>query len=212
MDWLFENLGKVITAIVTIVYVLGSLRGSGKQEAEEEEKDPEALARARRIQEEIRRKILERQRGAAPESEQPQPEPYGEGPFADLFPPPAVEVPSRPLGDDAPWRPVRPEPIPLPERPILHYSPEDNEESGEDPFEEQRRQIEEQLRKARDLRDRVRVGKREASAADYAHAYRKGATDPTQLRQKVQRDLSDVASLRAAFVLKEILDKPVGLR
>src|SRR5690606_29747151 len=97
MDWLFDNLGKIITALITIVYVLGSLRGSAKEE-EAEEQDPEAQARARRIQEEIRRKILERQRGSAPQAEPAEePEPYGEGPFADLYPParPVQEVEER---------------------------------------------------------------------------------------------------------------------
>src|SRR5690606_9128153 len=100
MDWIFENLGKIITALITIVYVLGSLRGSAKDEEKEEQQDPEALARARRIQEEIRRKILERQRGAAPQPEPvEQPEPYGEGPYADLYPP-AAPAPEPARADD----------------------------------------------------------------------------------------------------------------
>src|SRR5690606_10468755 len=150
-------------------------------EEKEEQQDPEALARARRIQEEIRRKILERQRGAAPQPEPvEEPEPYGEGPYADMYPP-AAPAPELARADDVdewssePWRPARPEPQPEPARPFLHYSPEDNEDGGEDPFEEQRRQIEAQLSKARSLKARVRSAKRDASAADYKRAYRREA-------------------------------------
>lgn len=190
MDSIFEDIsiGKIISFVVFIFYILSSLKGKGKQE-DEAEQDPEAQARARKIQEEIRRKILERQQGgpvAPPRREE----------FVEESPPLAFE--REETYAEAPVFTQQEEPEP-------QWEPEPA--SFEDAYAEQRRQIEEQLEKAAAIRAKTKQPKH---SEGYGTIHRSGSA--SQIRGGVRSGLSNSASLKSAFVLKEILDTPLALR
>ena len=58
--WFLDNLDKLVPIIIAVLYFIGASRAKSK--GEEEGPSPDASERARKIQEEIRRKILERPR------------------------------------------------------------------------------------------------------------------------------------------------------
>ncbi|NEQ68841.1 MAG: hypothetical protein F6K21_25740 [Symploca sp. SIO2D2] len=199
----FDQIIKFIIPVVVIIYYIVSAARGGK--SEEEQVDPEEADRRRRIQEEIRRKILERQSGGAP---QPPPEAREETPdfiFEEEF--------EEPETLREPVRPVRRTTAPAPtvvEAPVRDYASEVAEQQRK--MAEQQSRIEEQLRQAR---ERMRGVARAATPSA-----RPGATlgfDESQfagdrLSASVKRDLQSAGSLRRAIILKEVLDKPVGLR
>ena len=67
MDWLLDNFGKLLPIVLMVLYFL---LNKGKKNAEEEgdgvgAEGSEEADRVKRIQDEIRRRILERQQGEA---------------------------------------------------------------------------------------------------------------------------------------------------
>ena len=130
--WFLENLEKLVPIIIALLYFLGMSRAK-KREGQEEGPDPQAEERARKIQEEIRRKILERQqRGKAAPKRETSPEPTVNVPEQPLHPGTAKsarEVAEVEVFPSSPQEPVEASPI--------EFS---------DPFEEERRRIEEQLK------------------------------------------------------------------
>ena len=56
--WFLDNLEKLVPIVIALLYFLGTSKAKKNAEAEGVP-DPKADERARRIQEEIRRKILE---------------------------------------------------------------------------------------------------------------------------------------------------------
>lgn len=191
MDWFFENLGKIISFIIFIVYILYSIKGKG---GDEEEQDPDAIERARRIQEEIRRKILQRQQGSSPSS------------GGDAPPPIVFEEEEQAYREPEPWRPAPP-PIPTqqaePPPPVSL-----GVETTGDPFAKQRRQIEEQLQKAKELRAVALDNKKREGFA----ISERSSISASQLSGKIRAHLKDASTLKVAIVVKEILDTPIGLR
>lgn len=188
--WILDNLEKLVPVVIALIYFLGSSK-SKKRAEEAERRDPAAEDRARKIQEEIRRKIIERQRGGSP-SPSAEPEPP-----AILFeedPEPEVV---RPFEREAP----RTEEFPRSSQPVELFE-------AKDPFEEKRKQIEEQLRKAREL----------AAKTDQSDAYDRPVSSKRQAvldhrhRDDLLSGLRNSASIRNAIVLKEILDPPVSMR
>ena len=89
--------------------------------------------------------------------------------------------------------------------------PEPRQTNPLDFYEEQRKEIEEQVRKTREFAERARL-------ADVGTAYarpmsKEARSDMDRMRYaKLWDDLDDPESLRRAIVLKEILDVPVALR
>lgn len=202
MDWLFENLGKIITFVIFIVYILSSLKGAGK---EVEDEDPAAADRARRIQEEIRRKILERQQQAQPEArrEVAQDERLHEPEVWER------EVEPRTMRQ---WEePTPPPPVPTLDSRGWESSPIDFEEV-EDSYAAQRREIDEKLQKAEELRAITRESLTDSGAVLGEIVNRRRTAPGSGVRRQVRQGLSGRSSLKAAVVLKEILDTPVGMR
>ncbi len=192
MDWILENIGKLFPLLIFVFYALSALKRKGAEE--EVELDPESQERARRIQEEIRRKILERQQGSSP-----RPVPH----FRPEFVIEEEEVIEEPepsfLQDQKPAvEPVQVAVAPQEYTPVA---------AVEDPFAAQRRQIEEQLQKAKALHAKAR-------RKDAATHSRKGGIrmSSSQVQEGVRRGVADSNSLKTAFVLKEILDTPIGMR
>ncbi|MDQ8204808.1 hypothetical protein [Pelagicoccus sp. SDUM812003] len=225
MDWLFDNLGKLAPLAIFVFYLISALRSRGE---EEEEQDPEAAERARRIQEEIRRKILERQQkggekegqstGRPEPAEQWEPEPYD--PFVPERPVherlaerrqreaqerrAAEELRRREERSEA-ERPVRPEPVfQAAEEAVSSI------DSLEDEYEKQRRQIQDKLEQAKRLRAQAQEKSKAAGRRDVWR--REVALPVSTLRGQLAQDLKGADSLKKAIVLKEILDTPVGLR
>lgn len=112
--------------------------------------------------------------------------------------------PQRPV-DPEPHRPLvfdrQPEPPLLP--PVL---PQSNRAELERQF-----KLEDELRAAEDLRQQTR--RRAASAASARDAVSQSqAVLRASARERLLADLSDAQSLRRAFVLREVIGPPVGLR
>ncbi len=197
--WFLDNLEKLVPIVIALLYFLGTSKAKKSAEAEGVP-DPKADERARKIQEEIRRKILERQqRGNVPIERQAHPElptledaqplppnferSYREEAEVEVFPGLESNVPP----------------------------PEPRQTNPLDFYEEQRKEIEEQVRKTREFAERARL-------ADVGTAYarpmsKEARSDMDRMRYaKLWDDLDDPESLRRAIVLKEILDVPVALR
>ncbi|EDY81701.1 hypothetical protein VDG1235_1319 [Verrucomicrobiia bacterium DG1235] len=191
MDWLFDNLGKLAPLVIFLLYMISSLKGKGQ--AEEEEFDPAAAERARKIQEEIRRKILERQRGEGP--------PTGRPPILE----PSYEEPEEAYATP---RPARPE-VRAP-RPTVSF---DREEAPQtvmvDPYVQKRKEVEAKLKEAKKL-------KAEASSKAKSIANKTFETDRRVsgrvLRKRLLQNLGDPASLKSAVLVREVLDPPIGMR
>lgn len=191
MDWLFDNLGKFAPVVIFLLYMISSLKGKGQPE--EEEPDPAAAERARKIQEEIRRKILERQRGDAGPTARPPEETI-------VFEEPEEEyIASRPV-----VTPPRPEPVRQPTPEVSH--------GRVDQFDERRREIEAKLEEAKNMH---RMAKEKASSvAKGEMPVRVGQKSIAEgeIRTRLSKGLADRDSLKTAILLREVLDVPVGMR
>ncbi len=194
MDGIIDFVVKLLPIIIAVLYFLGSVKGRGK--VEEAEDDPEAAERARKIQEEIRRKILERQQKSQPSSR------------------PASQPESPTLRETQPAPELRPaEPksarqtVPSPRPPVRLESVESTS-SAADIYEQQRRKIEAELEKSRELRRQA--GTPASTKASNSPVFYGDLT--ASFNSRLREDLRDPNSIRKAILLKEILDTPVGLR
>jgi hypothetical protein len=222
LEWIFENLGLVIVLAITALSFLRGMFRAGQTEQKgpvaprsrmEGEEDPEAAERTRRIQEEIRRKIAERQGRAVPVEEERVPvgsEPTWSEP-PPLLPPKRVP-PVDPFGGSM--------------RKILRKLEEAAEQRREtvrdeiEPVESaalrRQRELEEQLRAVEAQRAETKRRAREIAAGEIgAAAAPKTAWASASVRTAgagVREELKDPRALRRAFVLREVLGPPVGLR
>ena len=201
--WILDNLDKLVPFVIAILYFIGTAKAKKMQE-ERSEPDPEASDRARKIQEEIRRKILERQqqgRPNAPAAQPEQPTIFFEDEAEE--PPPVLHPTQSRSAREVAEVDSRSEPA----REVW----EDPTDVWEDPFEEQRRQIEEQLQKARELQSKV-PDKKAVPAKEKWYPSVSRSRRPEELREAIREDLRDGLSVQRAIALKEILDRPVALR
>lgn len=223
MAWILEHLQIIVFVAGAIAYWLNQRArekageqadydGDGIPEAptrpltpaSRDGSDPEQDERVRRIQEEIRRKIAERQ-GRAPA---PTPEPPGFDPLRDLMRPVFGEEPT-PIPEPPP---LRPEPAPAPAS--AYASSADADQAA---LERQRR-LAEQLE---ELENRRAAARQAAEAIKRPSAYDLPASDsigqPAKAERRqgdgsVREALASPRALRRAFVLREVLDRPVALR
>jgi len=199
MEWILENFGKLLPVLLAVLYFWfnAKKRRPDAEEVEESDGSDEA-ERARRIQEEIRRRILERQRGDG-------------GPVAE--PPVLVE--------DSLHQPQNRQ-VRHAEHGDLHEMSHGGFEvpgiSGEHQrVLERQAQLAERFEQARRLAEtRKRSGARPGGQT--APARRRGASVPVvertvnPLRAALLSDLKGGAGLKRAVLLREILGEPVGLR
>lgn len=223
MDWIFDNLQLIIVIAGAIAYWINQrAREKAGQEADYDEdgipeKRPtpplqrsetreltpasrdggnfEQEERARRIREEIQRKIAERRGQAVPP---PMPASPRIDPFRPVFQEEAAPVPP-------PLRRVEPPtPPPLRPEPVVVYDDSAAIDRQRRLAEELER-LEEQRREARRVATQVRA---DTAAPAGSRASGAGAIGT----RSVAAELRDPRSLRRAFVLREVLSEPVALR
>ncbi len=209
MDWILDNLQLVIFIAGAIAYWLNQTRKGWAESGEEDVREtrqphspipPRGEAdnaeQVRRIQEEIRRKIAERRAAA-------------EGRVA----PPPMPVPS---AEEDPWAPepvyapAEPPPPPMPVRPPPLYSEEQDAEAVA-----RQRRLSEQLAEAE--RARVEAKRRLEEMWDRpfsknVHAPAAAAIAAAGPALTPRQILRDRAALRRAWIMREVLEKPVALR
>jgi hypothetical protein len=205
MKWLFENGTVLFLVVVAIAKILEALVKSRKTKAEHEADDPAAeQRRVQEVQEQIRRRIAERRAGAPT---QPEPSARAPMPRPILRRAETTELPD-PLG--APLRRVleqverklqpaapAPEPPPL----VQHRRAEL----------ERQQQLADQMRALEEAR--AMAQRRAAHVADNKKADAESEQGIlTESRARTLEDLRDPQALRRAFVLREVLGTPVGLR
>ena len=191
MDWILNHMQVVIAIAGVVAYWLNQQRrvGGPDEAPPHEEKsfeDPELAERTRRIREEIQRKIEQRARGYAHEQPTlPHDEP--------AEPPPLIRevVIAR-----------QPESPPLSRTAKSHLAEQRTAEMLE-----QQASLVEQLRQAQEMKAAsLRRTQFETEVAG------KEEQAKVAVRAALGDDLRDPASLRRAFVLREILGPPVALR
>ena len=207
MDWLLKNVGLLLMVLIVVVSIVRSIaqarETSAKHEAGQDE--TEEQRRVREIQERIRRKIAERRGESAPVA-----------PAPPLLEPETQE--SRPV-----FRPAPPTPELEPFGGPLRRAFAELERKVQPPMasplaaESQAAEVERQARLAAEMKAleeaRHVVQRRAAHAAETRDDVAK--SEPamrTVARARLLEDLDDPHSLRRAFVLREVLGTPVGLR
>ena len=218
MDWIFDHLQIIVFIAGIIAYWINQRRrekagesadyhGDGvpevptvRRKLDPAEPDPEEAERTRRIQEEIRRKILQRH---------------------DDRPGPAAEPPSLPAPTAPEPRPSLPDPTtaprplaggPLPDvlRRVLEQvrDPEvERRAAAERAVRERQRQLQEQLAALEAERQSAQARATSVVAAAAEATARRDEGDGSLLG-----DLRGAKNLRRAVVLREVLGPPVGLR
>lgn len=199
MDWILENLKVVVFVIIIVVYVLKAMRDRGAGEDADpgtrgdssSGSDPAETERTRQIQEEIRRRILARQRGEAPQA----------------APPPVVVMTPNEIEEEMPeggWGrqgPPLPPPLPVP---VTSYQARDDAA-----ILEAQRALEEQFQLVRKARELARAG---IPSLPDPNARFGSIARATAGQRSLRSDLAHPTSLRRAILLREVLGEPVGLR
>ena len=212
IQWILEHLGIVVVIVLFIAQMVrGIMQQTRDAQRRETRRDPVGEdQRVRDVQEQIRRQIAARRaRQATTESPPPlerepelepvpraettqMPEPFGGGPLGKM-----LEELQRRAQQHIPVPPPAPPPLVAERRNIAEI--------------ERQERIAEELRAAEEAR---RVAQRRA--AQVAAANQRIAQGRVALRQvareRLLADLSDPQSLRRAFVLREVLGTPVGMR
>lgn len=194
MDWIFDNLQILIAAGAGVAYWLNQRNETKvtKQQNREEEftsdeyDASEDEARARKIREEIRRKIAERSGGSGPvivNEPVESPPPLFERPFQET--PPVADPYAH-----AEWRE---------EPPVVGPS------AAEQAVLERQRVLQERMNELEQKRAKT---KQRAATVSQKRPARKASKGMRSLRD----DLRETGSLRRAIVLREVLGRPVSMR
>lgn len=206
INWILGNLPLAIFALVIIGQILRAVGRARQQQAEQQRQGrPDALEEdrhAREAREQIRRRIAERRGGAAPAAEEPPPLARpATSPETTQLP----DVFDGPLGRMLQELQKRAQPQPAAEPPPMiaaaHNSAELERQAA---MAEELRAFEEARAVAQ--RRATHMAEAQAAAAQAEPALRAAA------RGRLLDDLRDPQSLRRAFVLREVLGTPVGLR
>ena len=206
---MLQNVGKLITFVIVIYYIVSAVRG-GAAAREAEEPDEETQARARQIQEEIRRKILERQ---TQQPGGPVARPQAEHPTA-LRPVMQMEEDEEEELDYRPTpvrREVAPPPLPT-STPVAAPARQASApimSEGENAYARQMAEIDVQIKKAEGLRQKAAEFLGSGNVSNRRMRSRAAAGE---MRTRLVDDLHNRSSIKVAIALKEVLDKPVGLR
>lgn len=202
LQWVLDNLFTVLIIAGVLAQLIQAVKGRKADDEDagpaveppgEESEDAEQAERTRRIREDIRRRIAERRAGGAPPAE-PAPEQeleteevYGEPVYRE--PPPLV-------------REVAAAPPP----PVVVAAPR-FEAQRQAEILEQQAALAERLRQLEEMKAAA-----QRRAAFEALTVSSVAAERAQARGALLDDLRDPAALRRAFVLREVLGPPVGLR
>jgi hypothetical protein len=212
LDWILERLGVVIFVLIFISQIVrGVLRARRENPPPAAKPDElEEQRRTREIQEQIRRRIAERRGGRAAAEPPPlartEPAPAPAGPIETTQMPEPFGGPLRRMLQEL-EREVSPPPPPAPPPPRLEPVVVESR-SAEN---ERQQRLADELRAVNEAR--VLAQRRATKLADAKSAAAQSEAGlRTAVRGKVLEDLQDPASLRRAFVLREVLGTPVGLR
>lgn len=186
MNWVFDHLQLVIAIAGAIAWWLNQKKQTPADEAappkERTFDDPELAERTRRIREEIQRKIEQRAKGYA--TEQPR------LPRAEATEPPVVR-----------------EVVVTRTAPEMRRGMSQVETQRQAEILEQQAALAEKLREAALLKTAaLKRTEFEAATADHSGVAR------SLSRSTVLDDLREPAALRRAFILREVLGRPVALR
>jgi len=207
MDWILDNLRIIIFVAAAIAYWLNQTRkGWAASEEEDTRGDPDRRQpslpqhdgdqadRVRQIQEEIRRKIAERRAAEREPTGRPAWMEAEETPSA--YEPPAPP----PLPTPAPTRAQQPAPV------AAFSSDEDSAALA------RQQRLFDQLDEANRARAAAKVKLDEVWDRPSVSAAKRSAARRLDPSLSVRETLRDRAALRRAWVLREVLEKPVGLR
>ncbi len=188
MDWVTQHLQLIIAAAGAIAWWLNQRKQGAEDTAEspgeETFQDPELAERTRRIREEIQRKIEHRRRGVALPPLLGQPEPAESPPVTRevMLQPPLTPLPSRAARAQL-----------------------EAQRTAE--ILEQQASLAEQLRRVQEMNAaalRRRQFETEIASKEEAAA--------VAVRSALGDDLRNPAALQRAFILREVLGPPLGLR
>ncbi|MBC2596334.1 hypothetical protein H5P28_18865 [Ruficoccus amylovorans] len=224
MDQLGEWLVPVVVFVIWAINAamqMAKKKGEQEEEAEQESRPYTPLdhpandnnERARRIQEEIRRKIAERRGEAPPPREQADNGPPPLRQPADHRMPSPLEAP-RPVSNQREPQHRRqqfPRPNTTSTEPSPYFEVPPPPRNYEAEIEEQRRQAEEALRRAEAVRRQTRA-KTPARAPRKPILEHSGDATFKSIRGSLRRDLKDPAAVRRAVLHYEIIGPPVSLR
>jgi hypothetical protein len=188
LDWLLHNLTKVAAVIFVVVSIVRSIRQAREGATTSPPPasgDLEQERRDREIREKIRRRISERQGGAPASASAPQS-------------PPTLHVPAT----QDPWAssPLPATPLPPAPKPVSVAAEMERQQRLADEL----RRLQEA--KALAARRAANLAAEQSAAAQTTVALRRNARD------ELLADLREPSSLRRAFVLREVLGPPAGLR
>lgn len=203
-DW--ETLAPVI---FFILYGLAQLFGNKKKGKTQEEEEPEVdpAERARRIREEIRRRIEERRQ----EQEGGMPRPVERPAYDPTVPDtaqarPVAQFPQQRRDSRQVVQPTQPA------QPVFQKT--EKTVGLEQKLAEQRRILAESQRKQKEAREKARQMLHDAGAQADANIRREGAkaVGAKRLKKELLSGLRDTNGLRKAVLYREILDPPLGMR
>lgn len=200
VQWVLDNLFTVLIIAGVLSQLIQAIKGKkGQPEADATEAAPEAqfedletAERTRRIREEIRRKIAERQGGDA----STEPPPFA--PEPELRPEPAA---------------YEPEPPPLPRSVIAERAPEAAAALSRLESQRQAEILEQQATLAERMRElETMKAAAQRRAAFEALSVSQATVQREKTRGALLDDLRDPQALRQAIILREVLGPPVALR
>jgi hypothetical protein len=223
-DWQWASFDweALLPILFFVIYAISQVVG-GKKKGDEETLDPEeeetdAMERARQIREEIRRKIAERQGGGSERSTgTAQAAPAPRSSYDPTVPEPLQRNQPAPVREPVP--PPRAAPVPQPA--TVEPAAASSDDGGIlKRLHEQRRRLAEARREQEKARQSARAMENRAFAKTSAQQRKKSMlveapavqSRATGVRSALLADLTDPVSIRKAIVLREVLDKPVGLR
>jgi hypothetical protein len=206
MDWVLNHIFIVVFVTIAVANVLQQARKAGPQkrlpqrppQPARDSLDPDAAERTRRVQEEIRRKIAERA-GRRPAGPPPVPQSPVAGPATA---PPARNIfqeLARQMAEAKKIAEARERAPAATEAPVQRRA--EDERKSREPAEAQRLA---EVQSARPAQQPT------VTAAAYRATDLK--TTDANARDKLLASLREPDSLRRAWVLREILGEPVGLR
>jgi hypothetical protein len=190
MDWLNENLGKFAPVALFIMYMLSALKG--RKQSDDKEPDPGAAQRAPTIQEVLRHRILDQQRG--------EPGPTARPPETIAF-----------YGQEEAQITLRPDAVRSAVKPV---APDTRTLTADhvDPYEERRHQLEAQLKEAKRMKLLAKEKAKSILKSAAPKVTHRRALSHGEIRKRLTAGLADRDSLKTAILLREVLDTPLGLR
>jgi hypothetical protein len=206
MDWIIQKLPVLVVVLVVAARIIGALAKSRKAKTQHEAAhDPaEEQRRVAEVQEQIRRRIAERRGGAPVQPESPASGAPTARPVVRRTetpePPDLVGKALRRVFEEV-ERKLQPAPAPEPPPLVSHRRAEL----------ERQQQLVDQMKALEETRTLV-----QRRATHLAEEEKAEAASETRIlavaRARAMEDLRDPDALRRAFVLREVLGPPVGLR